>query len=925
MGGAVVANLALADTTKPETDPARTESSEGDAEASLRLHLRYGIGTPEVFFPALVTDERVELKPARNRKFVQLPIAYRVSDKRQSISRGTLKVKTGEGRICPIKGVRLASSVGVDDVNLLAGAGLNTTVPADLANEITAPSDSDPLWERIMPKKDKDGFVHLECYNTTHPKRERGSGGGGANRTKRKGIEKRSANGLALFLLEMPDDAQSLVCTVRSDPPIETTVKVALLQSLSADDFDAEPAAVADLAVQIAEADGPVADALVGQLARINPGNTGPASADGKANVPDPIAQGFIAALGHPDSDTRRSAFDILLHRNTLSEAILDQVAASENQRVFATIEGGVTEAVAIAKGIQDDPLNQPIPLSPDEARLANIVPSSLPLSKTPANTFKLLSAALRSRAAGQGTQAVELILADATKQSISALANVSVTVQGTMIKRLDSVQPPDLALTVVKTLLLAPHPSLVKPLLAAAAKMQIKINDPDDPLLTAPLRVKDPVVKASLLTALAQLPLDAVFETPEMERVLNEVSDPAEDPKVLAAMVNMLQVHWHPSITLPNASRRGGLLAVTGGGGGFSELLVRLINTEEVDAQVAAAAAGTLAIKGQLAAAADAVGKVPPPRRIEILEHLVAGNVVHSKLTAFFATQAGTREVAVADAALRGLDKMIQATPAEARWRTVTELKVYTYFDEVVNRTDDRDANGPDRAERTYRVITAAASLTPEQAQQLRSRANAASRKTYLSEVDYELGEKPAGEYQAILYADVLIPLPPPGKTPDGRDIRPRRFENVQYDVPFDLGRIKVRAGQNGDVVAAFGEKDVPMRLQASRGAPGTIDMFASLTFDAAPVLIAALSRAPQGKELATLMSAVITPENNPLANTKLEYVAFGRWQSTIDRLPSPPSAVGSSPTAPPVWLKEARIVLERVNGAPTQPTVAP
>ncbi len=201
----------------------RGKASSPDGEAFLRLDLRYIVGRKELLFPEAVADEGVALEPKRGRVFMQFPVAYRLTDKARHITRGRFKVRTDAGRSCILRGIVLdpGSDQGAPSVPWTSETGEVAGV------SVKAPAAGDPFWERVTPKE-REGIVYVECANTSRPKTgARAQRGGRSSRGRQGGssgtksrYDARTADGVVLFLAEVPEDAESLVCIVKSDPPV---------------------------------------------------------------------------------------------------------------------------------------------------------------------------------------------------------------------------------------------------------------------------------------------------------------------------------------------------------------------------------------------------------------------------------------------------------------------------------------------------------------------------------------------------------------------------------------------------------------------------------------------------------------------------------------------------------------------------------
>ncbi len=678
----------------------------------------------------------------------------------------------------------------------------------------------------------------------------------------------------------------------------------------------ADPAAVAALATAIPSAEGPIAQALVGKLARVTP----------DAATLGVWAQGFVTALGHADTDTRAAAWDVLLTgEKSLKKEIGDAVAAAEAPVVYEAIVAGATEELARAE-VADKPTGTIEGLT--------IVPSKLPHSTARPNTFALLNAALRGKAAGDGQAGVDLIFENATQEAVAALANVSLRVQGTTIQRLGKTSNPELKVPVIKTLLVAPDPTLVQPLLKAAAGTPIPIEDARDPFITAPLRVEDPVARTLLLTALARAQLGPVFESSEMQQVLTTAAGPESDARTQLAAVELVARHWQPEGSLPApgmlAGRRGGR-GGRGRGAKGDTVLDRLIRSPDTAPNVAVVAASILVVKGFAGPAAEATMSLEAvERQAEIVKGVGLGAApIGPRAGAYLAAFAGSEEAAVAEAAQAAIDKLLQATPSAERWRLASEFKLHLDCEGVVRAGLEGDEES---AELISRVLAAAASLDAAEAAGLAAATGEEDRNAYLEEIAYTRAEKPVGDYRVVMYADVQGP--PDAQGTAGAARGGKRGANVRYDVPLDLGSVRVVGAGEDAFEMIVGQQKVGLKVQSSRSGRRGMSIRATMELDAKPLIALALGRlaaAPKAGsggllgKLGSLIGGGADEKSAPgpvpvpaavlaelkLPAAKLNYVIFGRWQGEMSFRNTQSNA------ALPSWpFQKARIVLERVKG---------
>ena len=732
-----------------------------------------------------------------------------------------------------------------------------------------------------------------------------------------------------MFVYAIPDDATSLLCTIKADTPIETTLEIDFLRSLGESfgpDSGDDPA---EIAASIHELPGSVARVRLAQLAGLNSA-PGPAS----RSDADPGAKAVVAALAHPERATRTAAFGFLESGELLSDEALDGIAEAESKRVYETIIAGTAAAVARAQLIDTTAGVQARSQRPRGQGLDTIVPSDLPDSAVSPNVFDVLGAVLGSKAAGNGTEGLDLILLDRSRQSVSALARVSRRVQASAIRRLDSLDDPELAEPIVKTLLLTPAPTLVKLLLDRARRLTITINDVNDPLLTAPMRAKDPVVQIALLGALAQLPLDDVFDSRTVRNMLSAVTGPEVDTRVYLAAIALIDRHWKPAVDLPvvGQARSRQLRAPRTG----VELILYDLAASPIDEgavaagqkQAAAAAITVLARKGLVDEASAAIREQEPAHGAAILAVLANAYPPDAppNLGVVLGDAASDEDPGLATAAIVAILQGFQVTPPNDQWRYVSALKAGLSFEGLLQHTVIREQAQKALSNAALDVIAAAATLSPEDAKEFRTRPNVAKRTEHLAQINAALvAEKLPGAYRAIVSLDVRVPSAVPtaaatsagsrnrsdgGSRNRGSGAGPGGTDTV-YDVSYDVGPIEIVKVDAENFAMKIGAQTLPIEIVSAQGRPGTLDTRAIMTFDAAALVRAALGQ-PTGAARA-VTATIPAGEVTALADTGLDYVAFGRWQGTIDlsRLTQGP---GGTARTWPEALDRIRIIIDRV-----------
>ncbi|HUW84128.1 MAG TPA: hypothetical protein VMZ31_15190 [Phycisphaerae bacterium] len=704
------------------TAPADSASGEAQQPRTVELDFRYALQSPVLLYQ--FEDEGVMVEPRRNYAFLLAPFHYEVTERRYSISAG-VRVETETGKRCRTLGIAVAGATGATGRfgKDAAPAGQRPGTPSSaLDSTFQLPSQSQPLYERIQVEL-RGGEAILQWYNTRSPTPARGTDGGraaqrptpaprGAGQTSDRRGEM-PATGWAALLIEYPQEASKLTVQFRGDPP--ETIDLALISLVQA---PADRSArtwedgneLATLAQQVgryaASGDAAMARLAVAWLAQVlNDYRPTPDPQQPDLAVPT-IEGGLLVGVANPDQMAAQWAWSALSARQSLSSIAIQFIAQQADQTVLKRLVSLIGQELA-GTGQQADQDSVGGARRPDRRQMRSgdqdvslTVPSALPDSQASPACFAALQAILQSRHTDVVTEAIRLILTDATKQSIACLALVPPGAAEIALAELANVTSQEVKTTAVKTMLLTPSPALMKQIAEAGTGWALTISDPQDPLLAQPVQTHDRQKQITILRLLQKADMQAVLDSSQFRDLIEALTGALAAEDVRREAYLLLATQWlkaggaaTPAQSFDRVDRagRGGRSGV--GGGSLEQLLLEALAQSDKAVQKQAAAA--LLKTGRVAPLIDQLStRVPVTQVASLLSELAADLElrVNADTLTLFGAMLGHSDPNIGREALSAIDKAYgdSGYPEHERWRIRLAVKRRLAIDGLAQRLGD-------------------------------------------------------------------------------------------------------------------------------------------------------------------------------------------------------------------------------------------
>lgn len=725
----------------------------------------------------------------------------------------------------------------------------------------------------------------------------------------------RPGSGFAVFVIEIPQDAQQIIAAYRDE--FQVTLDAEWLATL-----DKAPASlqgkerndyIADLLKRTESEDVLTAAAAAGKLGQVRDTlQSGAAGADaslaapkpgGVASESDQIIAALMKSIASDKPLIARAAFNslvltaapvpaaMLAATGDANQAALAKTVLTELERCFAALqqptdEDKPAEPVAPYVGTGSDPLT--------------IAVAELPEAKASPNLCAVLAATLRNSQPELAKRAVELVLANASRECVATLADVPSTTRSLVAAQLAEVKDEAIKMAVLRVQLIRPDARTLPALLKTCEGSVLTVRGENDPLFTAFKSGLPAECAISLLNLVAKADLSGLTSTTAIDKLLERVERDAQTNKTMrAALLELALTQFRGVYEAPLPADLSGSNDPGSTGGGIESLLARLATSPGADSAMAMNAAVALLGAGRITALGQQVDQMTnEAQRAALIRGLADKKELWQReaLYAFLAArlkEENRKSVGLAFNALAGINKTIE--PAD-RWRFNLFTKFGLNLPEMIKLTVGAEDRVTLAATGLLRQL---GQFTNAEADQVQTALEANSRLDTINQIYQHRLEKPPGRMACMLYLDMEpiarggdAPPPAPGSNP-------RSLLRVPLPGP-DVNIVTGSAPRTFDVMVA--ERSIRNTSENPTGA-GTEQ---GTPVDISVLLKEAIHTAdPAVYPFVTVVDQFALNEKLP---GSIKHHSLGTWMGTVDLTSQP----GDTSPDSSLRITRVRVMLE-------------
>jgi hypothetical protein len=859
------------------------EADKGNAQAQL-LAKEWGIGEPPVRFdfsygvnnPLLLEkwqENSKDLMIRKERVFLVLPYAYSVREGKLTIAKGSLKVTGDDGKACIGKGMITMQAQQAQEsdqgarlpqVSLDAGESLwNRFVIEQKADktDLTPSEPARPMFA-LPPRTPRDKNAPPE------PRRPQEK-----QQTSTPTAQVKPATGYAAFLVEVPKEFKYLDCEYRGTPPLRLDAVFLEALAVGKDSKGVDRGKTAEqLAGFVTAKEAAVASAAVAKLASLKGAQSGDSPT---ASLDLKIDKILIAAMRHPDPLTRRAAFTSVVRGDQPpSEPTLELFrGCPDPEAAMAAIDVLAGMLKPTAKDGQSAPQGQTV--SGDET-LASAV-ADLPPSPAGPGLYAVLLACLQHKDAAVREHAVDAILIDGTQQSVAALSKASPDTRQLIIARLAKLPDGTLKSAVFRVMLLRADAATLSRLVPACPTVSLTITSDKDPLLTALTTQNSPAVVQLLLDVLSRADVSAIAGSDTFSKILDGViTTQQKAPTVRAAMLKLALAGFKGPYQAPIKRTRQSSNTKGAADAGFEFILASLAATS--DTKTANSALTALLSTGRIDALLERLKEnTTDQQRQMLMEGAIRNRNLWGReaLPSFLGTRLADKDPKTQQLALMGLAAIQKSTTAKERWRFNLAVKQAPGFDykqllELSASTDETTAQS------AADLLLQLAAMPAADSTEFKNAADKGARENKLSAFEQARTAKPAGQYVAMVYADLRAPDAPqqrgqqrPDDAAKARGPKPQ----PRSSVPLRAGTVTLQAAGNNVRIMMDGQD---IEASGDKGGSG------ALKVNAGTLLRAAFASPEAAKE--GVAERIDLTSLNERRECELKYDSLGAWSGEVN-----------------------------------------
>jgi len=913
-----------------------------ELEPPLRLDFRYAL-TKTVLLTEYM-DTTVKVEPGRGFLFLLAPVHYPPASAWFSLIPGSIKVSSDAGKASRVLGLLLTEEPPKPEAKTTGGTGA-AVIAAVTPTPTTpvAPSDQPPdhftntFYERLQVEP-RAGMPTLLWQNpfTSRPtgtsdRTTGGTSGTGGTRTTGRGTgyasgtgardalaEKRGempANGWLGLLVKFPEDANKL--TIELPETGAETIDLNLLRLVhqqSASSGQPEKSIADLIAPMIQCASDPSAPTAQLALAWLGANSSQVVQAGGgQPQTPSPqlpMLRAMLEGVQHPARRVRQTAFEGLMKYPTVLPAeALDFLRETAPEKLITSLLTEVESTLASAAAAKDT-AGTPAPAAApaSDAALQRIL-EPIPPSQAPSNAFAILGACLNSKHAQARQEALRILLADGSRQSLQILSDLGRDALKTVAGQVGQIKSDERKAAVLRLLFVRPDNNAVTSMLAGCGGLSVTVTSEDDPLLTA-LKIPSLSVRAkvALMELLGRSNLFAVANSPSFGQILNTVrEDGSKQPQVMAALLSMVASHFQLPYQSPIPRGSQGSPAPTAQqGGGFEDLLAQLaMDSTMKDETASAKAALALVASGRVSSLKDQLVKSENDKRcLEIIKTLGRAKELRDRdaLPFFLASILSREDPQVLKETLSLLTIIHDDSSKDNRWRINLAVRQGVDQTKLIHLTVDDD---PDIARQATALLKRTIGMTSKEAEDFDRSTGENARATCLTErILAERNANPVGQFACLLLLDTQSDAPPPTEP----STRSQQTTITRTSVPLVTSRVTIDRTREGLRISADGVEIGRVEAADAGGDQPGATPVGALPVNPAALISDALKSADARKEgLAGKVD--ITPIKSALDQQKCELKpdALGGWAGEV----TIPVTGGKTPDRP-VSITAAKILLQ-------------
>jgi hypothetical protein len=750
-----------------------------------------------------------------------------------------------------------------------------------------------------------------------------GAGAAGATGAREALAEKRGempANGWLGLLVKFPEEANKLTIEL-PDAGAETIDLNALklLHQQSAPGGQPPEKGIADLVkpmIQyVADPSAPTAQLALAWLGS-NIARAGQAGG-GQPDAPSlelPMFQAMLIGVGHPARRARQAAFDGLMkHPSGLPEQALDFLREAAPENLIMSLLGEVELALGAAAPGKDATAT-PAPAMATGGEVPLAVQKTLePIqpSHAPPNAFAILGACLNSKHPQARQEALRILLADGSRQSLQILSSdLRPDARKTVADQMGQIKSDERKAAVLRLMFVKPDDNTVTKMLAACANLSVTVTSDDDPLLTA---IKEPSLspqaKVALLGLLGRSNLSAVANSDAFGKILGTIrEESSKQPQVIAELLDMVSSHYELMYQspIPRNPAPGNPAPGQQQGGGFEDLLAQLAMDSTMKNEAASKKAAVALLKsGRVGALKEQFLKSEDAKRcLEIIKTLGRVKELRDRyaLPFFLASILPCKDSQVLKEALSLLTIIHDDCSKDSRWRVNLYVRQGVDQTRLVQLTVDEDS---DVARQATALLKRTIGMTSKEAEDFDRSTSENARATCLTErILAGRNANPLGQFACLVLADTEREVPPP----TGPSTGPQPGTITRTSVPLASSRVTISRTKEGLRISAEGAELGKVDAPNGGGDQPSTTPISALPIDGAELIIEALKSDDARKEgLAGKVDTSSIKSSLKEQKCELKPDALGGWAGDV----TIPASGTKSPDRP-VRITTAKIMLQ-------------
>ncbi len=474
----------------------------------------------------------------------------------------------------------------------------------------------------------------------------------------------------------------------------------------------------------------------------------------------------------------------------------------------------------------------------------------------------------------------VELLLSDATKQSIAVFADANDTARGALLEKLADVADEEVKTTAIKTLMIHPSASLLEKIGAAARGLTFRVEDENDPLLKTGAQTKDPAVALAVLDLLGRASLQSVLATGSGAEMFTKMTEEDAGKAVRQRAIELLVRQWKsagPSCWSREHSRERGIQSV----------LAKAAC--DPDQEVHRAAVAALIRAGGVQDLQDELRRADGAVRLDIVRHLADAKDLWKFDSAMMllAAMLDDRDEKTTRAALETIDSIYEAHPASGRWRLRMALKKDMEWRKLTGLLRSSD---PKTVQLVRKLVGELAAVNDDERRQLKTQGGERELADFLGKLDARRVDDPAGQYAALIHVDLLIP-PAHGFSAEAASASRRRSRSsrepgwVRVSASFVIGQVAIEViGEQQKRVRVEWAEQTLATGELSRGGDRRrrgSGASAQFVMNVGPPARKALESGRLDPEIAAKVDLAALPES---ISVVVEHVGQGQWAGQKD-----------------------------------------